>query len=117
MLWGLAVCENNEEGGKTSYRLKFLLQTKFSNKLVYRLQKCKLCVVPTPKSSGLTDLVVSGEWWVGEKLKLVDTAKTGEFTYRIRMKGIMNTHVLFLAHGFASRVPEIFLPREFSGVH
>ena len=53
------MCENNEEGGKTSYRLKFLLQTKFSNKLVYRLQKCKLCVVPTPKSSGLTDLVVS----------------------------------------------------------
>ena len=59
MLWGLAVCENNEEGGKTSYRLKFLLQTKFSNKFVYRLQKGKLCVVPTPKSSGLTDLVVS----------------------------------------------------------
>ena len=54
---------------------------------------------------------------MGEKLKLVDTAKTGEFTYRIRMKGIMNTHVLFLAYGFASRVPEIFLPREFSGVH
>ena len=63
------MCENNEEGGKTSYRLKFLLQTKFSNKLVYGLQKGKLCVVPTPKSSGLTDLVVSGEWWVGEKIE------------------------------------------------
>ena len=39
VLLGLIVCENNEEGGKTSYRLKFLLQTKFCNKLVYRLQK------------------------------------------------------------------------------
>ena len=57
-----------EKGVKTIYRLKFLLQAKFSNKLVYRLQKGKLCVVPTPKSSGLTDLVVSGEWRVGENI-------------------------------------------------
>ena len=73
MLWGLAVCENNEEGGKTSYRLKFLLQNKFSS-----------------------------------KLEVVDAAKTGEFTYQFEMKGIMNSHVIFLGHVFASRVPDIF---------
>ena len=28
-------------------------------------------------------------------MKLVDTAKTGEFTYRIVMKGIMNTQIDF----------------------
>ena len=43
-----------------------------------------------------------------KKLKVVDAAKTGEFTYQIEMKGIMNSRVIFLGHVFASRVPDIF---------
>ena len=43
-----------------------------------------------------------------KKLKVVDAAKTGEFTYQFEMKGIMNSHVIFLGHVFASRVPDIF---------
>ena len=39
---------------------------------------------------------------------MIDSAKTEEFTYQIEMKGIMNSHVIFLGHVFASRVPDIF---------
>ena len=43
-----------------------------------------------------------------KNLKVVDAAKTGEFTYQFEMKGIMNSHVIFLSHFFASQVPDIF---------
>ena len=49
-------------------------------------------------------------------MKLVDSTKTGEFTYYFGMKGIMNSPVPVFGHDFLLRLPEIFLSREFSDV-
>jgi hypothetical protein len=53
---------------------------------------------------------------VGENFETGRRYETGEFTYHFEMKGIMNSPVPILAHSFASRLPEIFLSKEFSGV-
>ena len=53
---------------------------------------------------------------MGENFDTGRHCEMGVFIYHFEMKGIMNSPVHVLAHGFASRLPEIFLSKEFSGV-